>query len=151
LEHYIRHFGKVLLDCLAQAREPLPGTVGLLDELDQREIPYAIATSSWGQWKDIVLRSAGLQDRFELAVTGDQVQHEKPAPDIYYRAAELIGLPAQHCVAVEDTPPGIASAKAAGMYAVQVRSSSTAFPPIDAADLIIHSLSEFPIELVNGR
>jgi HAD superfamily hydrolase (TIGR01509 family) len=151
VEHYIRHFGSVLLDCLAQAREPLPGTVELLDELDQREIPYAIATSSWGPWKDIVLRSAGLQERFELAVTGDQVQHEKPAPDIYLRAADLIGVPAKRCVAVEDTPPGIASAKGADMYAVQVRSSSTAFPPIDAADLVIGSLSEFPIELLETR
>lgn len=46
---------------------------------------------------------------------------------------------------MEDTPPGIAAAKAAGMYAVQVRASSTAFPPIERADLVIDTLEYFPV------
>jgi len=148
LQHYMRHYGKVLLDCLAQRREPLPGTRELLDALEQRAVPFAIATSSWGPWKDIVLQSAGLQGRFRVTVTGDTVAHEKPAPDIYLRAAELLRAAPERCVAIEDTPPGIASAKAAGMFAVQVRASSTAFPPLEQADLVLASLAEFPLALV---
>ena len=148
LQHYMRHYGKVLLDCLAQQREPLAGATELLDTLAQRDVPYALATSSWGPWKEIVLASAGLQDRFAVAMTGDQVAHDKPAPDIYLRAAELIGVTPERCIAVEDTPPGIAAAKAAGMFAVQSRASSTAFPPLDAADLVIESLADFPLAML---
>ena len=148
LQHYMRHYGKVLLDCLAQQRDPLPGTNELLDALTQREVPYALATSSWGPWKEIVLASAGLERRFAIAVTGDQVAHEKPAPDIYLRAAELVGVTPERCIAIEDTPPGIASAQAAGMFAVQVRASSTAFPPLEQADLVIDSLQDFPLAML---
>lgn len=148
LQHYMRHYGKVLLECLAQEREPLPGTTALLDTLAQRDVPYALATSSWGPWKELVLASAGLHERFAVAVTGDQVAHDKPAPDIYLRAAELIGIPPEHCIAVEDTPAGLTSAKGAGMFAVQTRASSTAFPPLDQADLVIESLTDFPLAML---
>ncbi len=72
--------------------------------------------------------------------------HERAA--VFLRAAELLGVAPARCIAVEDTPPGIASAKAAGMYAVQVRSASTAFPPIEDADLVLDSLEQFPLAMV---
>jgi len=150
LYDYMRRYGDVLLDCLAQERDPLPGTEQLLDTLQGRGVPYGLATSSWGRWKDIILNSAGLQERFRVVVTGDTVKREKPAPDIYLRAAELLGLAPERCVAVEDTPPGIAAAKAAGMFAVQVRASSTAFPPIEQADLVIDSLEYFPVAMIDA-
>lgn len=149
LQHYLRHYGKVLLDCLAQRRAPLPGTNELLDALARQDVPYALATSSWGPWKDIVLESADLHERFAIAVTGDQVAHDKPAPDIYLRAAGLVGVAPEACIAVEDTPPGIAAAKGAGMFAVQTRASSTAFPPLPEADLVIESLAEFPLAMLS--
>jgi HAD superfamily hydrolase (TIGR01509 family) len=145
---YLRRYGEVLLDCLRRPRPPLPGAELLLDALDARGVPYGLATSSWGPWKDAVLESAGLDGRFRVVVTGDQVRREKPAPEIYLRAAEQLGVAPEACIAVEDTPPGIASAKAAGMYAVQVRAASTGFPPLEAADLVIDSLEYFPVAMV---
>ena len=150
LYDYMRRYSDVLPDCLAQERDPLPGTEQLLDTLEGRSVPCGLATSSWGRWKDIVLSSAGLQERFRVVVTGDTVKHEKPAPDIYLRAAKLLGVAPERCVAVEDTPPGIAAAKAAGMFAVQVRASSTAFPPIEQADLVIDSLEYFPVAMIDA-
>jgi beta-phosphoglucomutase-like phosphatase (HAD superfamily) len=79
------------------------------------------------------------------------VEHEKPAPDLYLRAAELIAVPPAVCIAVEDTPSGIGAAKAAGMYAVQVRAASTAFPPLDAADLVIDTLEYFPVAMIDSQ
>lgn len=147
---YLRRYGEVLLDCLRQPRPPLPGTEQLLDELHARGVPYALATSSWAQWVDVVLQGAGLQERFRAKATGDMVEHEKPAPDLYLKAAELLGVAPARCVAIEDTPPGIAAAKAAGMYAVQVRAASTAFPPLDAADLVIDTLEYFPVAMLEA-
>jgi HAD superfamily hydrolase (TIGR01509 family) len=148
LRSYLRRYGVVLREELAKARPPLPGVVALLDELTARKAPIALATSSWRPWAEIVLASCGLNGRFAHAATGDEVEHEKPAPDIYLKAAGLLGIDPERCVAIEDTAPGIASAKAAGMYAVQVRAASTALPPLDAADLVIDTLEQFPLELL---
>jgi HAD superfamily hydrolase (TIGR01509 family) len=151
LRSYLRRYGIVLRQELAKPRAPLPGVVDLLDELARRETPVALATSSWRPWAEIVLASCGLSDRFACAATGDEVEHEKPAPDIYLKAAGLLGIEPERCVAVEDTAPGIASARAAGMHAVQVRAASTALPPLDAADLVLDSLEQFPLALLDER
>ena len=146
-DDYVRRYAEALIDCLSQQREPLAGAEHLLDALDERGVPFGLATSSWGRWKDIILSSAGLQDRFRVVVTGDTVKHEKPAPDLYLKAAELLGVRGKECIAVEDTVPGIAAAQAAGMFAVQVRAASSAGPPIEEADLVIDSLERFPLEM----
>ena len=148
LNDYLRRFDNVLLDCLRRPRPPLPGVVELLDELERRGVLAAIATSSWRTWYDAAMESCGLDGRFHAVVTADIIEHAKPAPDTYRRAAELLGVPAAQCIAVEDTPPGIAAAKAAGMYAVQSRASSTAFPPIEDADLVIDTLEYFPVAML---
>ena len=149
LDTYMRRYDRLLLDCLREPRPPLPGVLKLLEELGSRGIPFGLATSSWRAWADAELVSASLDGRFAALVTGDGVQHEKPAPDVYLRAAELLDISPERCIAIEDTPPGIASAKAAGMYTVHVRASSTAFPPIEDADLVLESLEEFPIEMLS--
>jgi HAD superfamily hydrolase (TIGR01509 family) len=150
LHDYLRRYDDVLLDCLRRPRPPLPGVVSLLDELARRNVPFALATSSWRTWYEAVMESCGLDGRFRAVVTADAIERPKPAPDTYLRAAELLGIPASECIAVEDTPPGIAAAKAAGMYAVQSRASSTALPPIEAADLVIDTLEYFPVAML-GR
>jgi len=148
LNDYLRRYDDVLLDCLRRPRPPLPGVIALLDELERRDTPVALATSSWRAWYDAVMESCGLGGRFRAVVTADVIERPKPAPDTYLRAAELLGVAPTHCLAVEDTPPGIASARAAGMYAVQSRASSTAFPPIEGADLVIDSLEYFPVAML---
>jgi beta-phosphoglucomutase-like phosphatase (HAD superfamily) len=67
-----------------------------------------------------VLESAGLAAPFEVVVTSEEVDEPKPAPDVYLRAAELLGSPAAEVVALEDSPPGAAAARAAGMYVIGV-------------------------------
>ena len=147
---YVRRYEDVLLDCLRRPRPPLPGVIALLDELDRRAAPYGLATSSWRAWANVVLESAGLRDRFHAIACGDDIAHEKPAPDLYLKAAELVGVSPEQCVAIEDTVPGIEAAKAAGMYAVQVRAASTALPPIESADLVIDTLEYFPVAMVGA-
>ena len=148
LTDYLRRYDDVLLDCLRRPRPPLPGVVALLDELERRAAPVALATSSWRAWYDAVMESCGLGGRFRAVVTADVIERPKPAPDTYLRAAELLRVAPARCLAVEDTPPGIASARAAGMYAVQSRASSTAFPPIAGADLVIDTLEYFPVAML---
>jgi HAD superfamily hydrolase (TIGR01509 family) len=148
LQGYLERYDSVLIECLRAEKRPLPGVVELLDELQRRAVPYALASSSWQTWVDVVLGSAGLRERFRVFSTPDVVERQKPAPDTYLKAAELLSIAPERCIAVEDTPPGIAAAKAAGMFAVHVRASSTAFAPIDGADLVIESLDAFPLAML---
>ena len=151
LDDYLRRYNDVLLARLRQPRPPLPGVVELLDELERRRVPVALATSSWRAWADAVLEGADLQRRFQAIATAADVEREKPAPDLYLKAAELLARPPERCIAIEDTPSGVAAARAAGMYVIQVRAASTAFPPIEAADLVLESLEDFPLVLVAAQ
>ncbi len=80
--------------------------------------PLAIATNSGTVDTDVVIPALGL-DRFtDTIVTATDVENLKPAPDIYLLAARRLGLPAEHCIAIEDSKPGGRSAKSAGCYLI---------------------------------
>jgi beta-phosphoglucomutase-like phosphatase (HAD superfamily) len=111
-------------------------------------VPVALASASLRQWVDATLRGLGLEGAFAATVSASEVRTGKPAPDLFLEAARLIEVPPQRCLAVEDTPPGLRAAKAAGMFAVQVRGSSTAQPPQPEADLVLDSLTDFDLSLV---
>jgi len=147
---YIEAYGDTLLDLLRRPRSLIVGVDPLIADLKRQGIPIAVATASRLAWAEAVLgEGAGVPlDTFDAVVSREQVENGKPAPDLYLQAASLLSVPAEQCVAIEDTIPGIASAKAAGMYAIQVRASSTALPPIEEADAVIDSLEQFPLELL---
>ncbi len=92
-----------------------PGLLDLLAFLDQRRIPFAVATSSDMAFTSFSLAAAGLQDRFACIITGDQIQNSKPAPDIYLEAARRLSVSPAVCVALEDSEAGAQAAAAAGM------------------------------------
>ena len=81
-------------------------------------VPTAVATASPRRRLDLTLASADLV--FAVSVAGDEVDHPKPAPDVYLRSAELLGVDPARCVAVEDTAIGAQAAMAAGMKTVAV-------------------------------
>ena len=148
---YAERYNDVLLDVLRRPRPLLPGVQALIQGLRRKRVPIAVATSSRQEWVEALFGAVGLRlDTFDAIVWRQMVEETKPAPEIYLTAASLLDLPPELCIAIEDTPPGIASAKAAGMYAVQSRSASTAFPPIDEADLVLDTLEDFPLSLLGG-
>jgi HAD superfamily hydrolase (TIGR01509 family) len=150
VQPYVARYGDVLLEVLRRPRPLLPGVAGAIRALKQRNVPIALATASRQEWVEALLvESARLPlDTFDAVVWRQLVERSKPAPDLYLKAAELLAVEPERCIAVEDTPPGIAAAKAAGMFAVQARAASSAFPPLDTADLVIDTLADFPLELV---
>jgi HAD superfamily hydrolase (TIGR01509 family) len=115
-----------------------------------RGLPLGVASSSEGLWVEALLNGLGLYDSFDAITSGREVTNGKPAPDIYRLAASKLGVAPERCLAIEDTPAGVASVKAAGMFAVQTRSGSSAFPPIEGADLVLDSLLDFDLALFDG-
>ncbi len=97
-----------------------PGLLPLLDFLDEQHIPKAVATSTVYEWAIFTLGKAGIEHRFTTIVSGDQVEHGKPAPDIFLKAADKLGIDPLCCIGLEDSEAGIAAVANAGMYAIMI-------------------------------
>lgn len=91
----------------------LPGARELLDELKAAGIPMALVTNTKRALTERALKSIGAH-YFSASVCGDEVEHAKPAPDPYLRAAHLLGFAPQECLAIEDSVTGTQAAQAAG-------------------------------------
>ena len=101
--------------------------------------PRAVATNANQANLDFVLDRSGLRQYFPVAVHGGQVENPKPAPDVYLRAAELIGVAPRHCVVFEDSKGGAAAGVAAGMRVVGI---STTFAHLPGTELMVRSFSD---------
>jgi HAD superfamily hydrolase (TIGR01509 family) len=145
---FYRAYNNAVLELMRRPVEPLPGVRELLAELRRRGVPVGLASASLRQWVDATLTGLGLDDAFDTTVSASEVQRSKPAPDLYLAAAERLGVPPEHSLAVEDTASGIAAAKAAGMVAAQIRAASTALPPLPQADFVLDDYSQFDYGLL---
>ncbi|MBF29278.1 MAG: hydrolase [Acidimicrobiaceae bacterium] len=116
-----------------------PGVRELLDELHSLGIPCALVTMSWRRFAEAVLEQLP-RPTFEVTVFGDEVAHGKPHPEPYLRAASLLNVEPSTCVAIEDSPTGVASAQAAGCRVIGVPNMK----PLEQIDgvRIISSLTE---------
>ena len=112
-----------------------------LEVLAQRGMVMAVASTSARDRLDVSLRSTGLADFFVASVAGAEVAAVKPAPDLFLRAAELLGVPPDQCTAVEDSPVGIAAAKAAGMLVVAVDRGDFSSEELAGADVLVPRLT----------
>ena len=111
----------VLYEAMVEAGIPhRPGIVGLLEWLQARGIPRAVATSTRRPLALRKLRRAGLLERFDAVCTSSDVEQPKPAPDVYLLAAKRLGVAPARCLVLEDSPAGVRAALAAGMLPVQV-------------------------------
>ncbi len=91
----------------------------LLDEA-RTKVPIAVGSSSARRLVHAVLDACKIRDLFGAVVTGDDVTHPKPAPDIFAKAAEILGVAPKDCVVLEDAMAGVAAARAAGMRVIAV-------------------------------
>jgi HAD superfamily hydrolase (TIGR01509 family) len=103
-------------------------------------VPLGLASNTRRELVDIALAAAGLTGSFDVLVTADVVEHGKPAPDIYLEACRRLGVEPSEAIALEDSGPGIAAAKAAGLTCIAVPTDAAVDP--SAADVVIASLLE---------
>lgn len=97
-----------------------PGLLELLDQLDAWGLPYAIASSSKRKTIQRNLALVNLTERFPIYVGGEEVQHGKPAPDIFLEAARRLKITPTDCMALEDSEAGVRAAHAAGMVTLMI-------------------------------
>lgn len=122
----------------------LPGAADAVRALAAR-YPLAIASSSNRSLIELALETAQLRDAFAVVLSAEEVARGKPAPDVYLRAAELLGQSPRDCAAVEDSTNGIRAAHAAGMYTIAI--PSRAFPPAEDALALAGRVLDSIVEL----
>jgi HAD superfamily hydrolase (TIGR01509 family) len=114
--------------------------------------PLGVASSSNRPIIELVLDRSGLAGCFAAVVSSEEVEHGKPAPDVYLAVATKIGVEPSDCVAIEDSTNGIKAALAAGMRTIAVPNRE--FPPdsgvLDSAGAVLPSLAEVTPDVVAG-
>ena len=135
---------EIMRESLTRQVEGRPGAIELVERLRGR-IPLALASNSGRLLVDTALATAKLTDVFDAVISSDDVAHGKPAPDIYLLACERLGVSPAEALALEDSPTGIAAAKAAGLACIGV--PQFAETDVSAADRVIDSLEELLAEV----
>lgn len=115
-----------------------------LEGLHDRGIPCAVASCSSPAEIEVALCSCGVRDRFAAVVSGSEVAYSKPAPDVYLKAARLLGVNPQRCVAVEDSNTGIEAARCARYYVIARRETRFCFSQ-KGAHHMVDTLDEIPL------
>jgi beta-phosphoglucomutase family hydrolase len=110
----------------------VPGVRRFLEELPE-QTPVGLASNAERPNIDFVLDGAGLRNYFQVIVDGSQVRHPKPAPDVYLRAARELGVEPRNCIVFEDSPVGIAAARAAGTRVVGLLTHERTLYDVDLA------------------
>jgi len=123
----------------------LPGIVEYLEDADRLGLRVGIASSSSRNWVLGHLERLGLSDRWECIRCWGDVERAKPWPDLYLAVLDHLGVPPSEALAFEDSPNGIAAAKAAGMICVAVPNPLTDALDLSKADVRLGSLAEMPL------
>lgn len=139
--------GLVLAE-FARGMAPMPGAFELVDALRAAGTPVALVTNSVRELAELCLATAGVGERFDVVLAREDVEHGKPAPDLYLAACAALGADPARSVGLEDTATGIAALKAAGLTAVGVPS----FPGVtlEDADLVAASLEDPSVHRIVG-
>ena len=131
------HFAKLM-----EAEALLPGVMELIDEARRTGVRLAVASSSPRSWVMGYLERLDISQVFECIKCGDDVAMAKPEPDLYFAVLAKLGLTAPEAVALEDSPNGVAAAKAAGLFCVAVPNRMTRLTSLAHADRIVDSLGD---------
>jgi HAD superfamily hydrolase (TIGR01509 family) len=145
---------EVVRRLLARYKESLPLLPGAVEAVERlaKRWPLGLASSSNREVIDAVLEQAEIAHLFRATVSSEDVEHGKPAPDVYLEAARRLGVDPTSCAAIEDSQNGIRSARAAGMRVIAIPNPH--YPPSEdtlaLADVVLKSLDELTPEVVSA-
>jgi HAD superfamily hydrolase (TIGR01509 family) len=145
---------EVVRRLLARYKESLPLLPGAVEAVERlaKRWPLGLASSSNREVIDAVLEQAEIAHLFRATVSSEDVEHGKPAPDVYLEAARRLGVDPTSCAAIEDSQNGIRSARAAGMRVIAIPNPH--YPPSEdtlaLADAVLKSLDELTPEVVSA-
>lgn len=136
---------------LIAAENALPGVEEYIAQAKRLGLKLGLASSSDCGWVYRHLERLGLRKQFDTIKCADDVSVVKPSPELYLSVLEELGLDAEEAIALEDSPHGITSAQAAGLFCVVVPNSLTRELDTAHADLYLDSLADMPLEELLAR
>ena len=125
--------------------KPFPGLLKFIEGLKKKKIKLALGSSASNYRIGQQLKLLKLTNYFKTIVSGEEVTHGKPYPEIYIKSAQKLGVSPKECLAVEDAKAGVESAKRAGMKVLGFKSEGNN-QNLSQADLIIKSFEEITVE-----
>ncbi|MCY3067844.1 haloacid dehalogenase [Aerococcus loyolae] len=141
--YYIQEMNQRRHDMIARdGVKPIKGVVDFVKALHGAGLPLAVASSSPRAEIEHFMEELGLNDCFQVYVSGEEVAHSKPAPDIFIEAARQLGLSAGDCVVFEDTKNGSLAAHRSGAYTIGFENPDYPSQDLSAADEIISDFSK---------
>ena len=124
----------------------LPGVLDFLQQIEECQVPAAMASSSNRSWVEGYLAKLGIRHFFSAVCTSDDVQNVKPDPELYVMAASKIGLAPSQTIAFEDSPNGIKAAKEAGAYCIAIPNDITITMDLSLADRVVETFMEIDLQ-----
>lgn len=120
----------------------MPKVEQLIEILHSKEVPMALASSSFPDVISLVVQKSGLQKYFREVVNSRMAGKSKPAPDIFLLTAKMLNVRPEQCIVIEDSTNGIRAAKSAGMYCIAYNGPGAEFQDQSEADRIITGYQE---------
>jgi beta-phosphoglucomutase len=139
-ERYIRNMSKGV--------EPMPNIYPLL-EMSKANFKIALGTNSRMREVDIIFNKLGFERYFDLKLARDHIKEPKPNPEIYLKAAKMLGVKPEECVVFEDSVVGVKAAKAAGMKCVAIVNTHTK-NDLKEANILVGNYSEITLDILKG-
>jgi beta-phosphoglucomutase len=136
-------------ELIRKTAAPLPGAMELMRGLHEAGFAQALASSTPIENIKLISDVLGLEKYLSVLVSGETVARGKPAPDIFLKAAEELGIEPIHCVVIEDAVAGVQAAHAAGMRCIAVAGNRD-LPGLREAELMVKSLTEVDVERVRS-
>lgn len=137
-------------DIVRDAFPTMDGAVDLIDALRAAGFRLAVGSSGPPENVELSVRCLGRVDSFDVVVTGRDVTHGKPDPEVFRIAGERLGVPKERCAVIEDAPAGVAAANAAGMASIALLGTASREALSDAR-LIVASLRELSPAVIDGQ
>jgi len=124
----------------------IDGIVDLIQAISEQKIQIGLASSSSRIFIEAVLEKLGIASHFHCVISGYEVERGKPDPDIFLKAASLLGVSPEDCLVIEDSGHGVKAAKAAGMKCIGYQNPNSGNQDLSKADRIVHSIRDIQLK-----
>lgn len=150
LDMLIKQRTEYYISIFKEKVKPLPGVEVLFKYIHTQDIPLAVGTSAERDIAEFVLTTLHLKQYLRTIVTADDVEHGKPAPDIYLKVAKYLHVNPEKCLVFEDSFFGVQAAKSAGMTCIAIPCGPTLKQTFSHADRVLKSLTQVTPEFLDS-
>ena len=149
-EQFLQYMDSFALDLYRTKAQLIEGIEHLLERLRAMKVPIGIATASRELWLHTALDLHGIKHHFTAFTAEDHVEQSKPHPEVYLRTAKALKVDPLDCIAFEDSFQGLTSAKAAGMYAIALKTPDhlERAEDVSLADMVVAHPDELTEEIL---